>query len=187
MPPAAPRSAAARPAAARSGAARREARIEFHDLLSYRLQRAAYYATRPAYLVYAREFGITGVEWRLMGNLYAEAPLSLARAAEEADVHLAQASRAIAALTRRGWVRSETDSRDARALRLALTAEGRALYRRLLERARRLHETLVAGLSAEEREALHRMLDQVAAAGRELLTEQRRAASGKPKRGRAGA
>lgn len=157
-----PRSAAAGPA--------------FHELVSYRLQKAAYYATRPAYLAYAREFGITGVEWRLLGNLYAAAPLTLARVAEEADVQPAQASRVLAALVQRGLVSSQTDAHDARAVRLALTAEGRALYRRLLARTARLHDTLVAELDAAQREQLYRMLDLIADAGRRLLVQARAAA-----------
>jgi DNA-binding MarR family transcriptional regulator len=144
---------------------------DIRDLLAYRLQKAAYYATRPAYRDYARDFGVTGVEWRLLGNLYADGPLSLARVAEEADVQLAQASRTLSGLVGRGLVRRATDAVDARSVQLSLTPAGRALYRRLFRRAAELHDALVAGLSPAERASLFRALDHVAEAGRALLAE----------------
>ena len=151
----------------------RAAAVEFRDLVSYRLQKAAFYATRPSYQVYAREFGITGIEWRLMGNLYTDGPLSLARVAAEADVQLAQASRTLSSLTRRGLVHSEADVHDGRSVRLSLTVEGRALYRRLLARAVKMHESLVASLTADERDSLFRVLDKLSEVGRELLAAER--------------
>jgi DNA-binding MarR family transcriptional regulator len=142
------------------------------DLLAYRLQKAAYYASRPGYHDFVREFGVTGVEWRLLGNLYADGPLSLARVAAEADLPPAQASRTLSGLVERGLVRRATDAADARSVQLTLTPAGRALYRRLFQRAAELHDALVAGLSHAERDSLFRALDHVADVGRALLAER---------------
>ena len=76
--------------------------LTIRELVSYRLQKAAYYATKHSYVVYTRKFGITGVEWRLIGNLYTDGPLSLVRLAEEVDIQLAQASRMMSSLIKRG-------------------------------------------------------------------------------------
>jgi DNA-binding MarR family transcriptional regulator len=143
------------------------------DLLAYRLQKATHYVTKPAYLIYSRDFGITGVEWRLMGNLQASAGLSLAQVCQEADVPMAQGSRTIASLAERGLVARAPDEGDGRSVRLTLTPAGRSLFRKVLARSQALNAGLAGVLTSEELAALYRALDVLAESGRALLESER--------------
>lgn len=149
---------------------------DIRGLLAYRLQKATHYVTKPAYLLYSREFGVTGVEWRLMGNLYTDGPLSLARVCHEADVPLAQGSRTLASLTERGLVVRAAAKGDARSVSLSLTKPGRALYRKMFARAQAFNGVLAGALSSDDMAALSRALDVLADAGRALLEAERQAA-----------
>jgi len=150
-----------------------EAPKTFRDLMSFRLVKASYYCTKPTYLSFLRTHKVTAVEWRLMGNLYADAPLPLARLAVEVDIQLAQASRTVSSLVTRGLVRSEADKKDGRSVQLSLTTEGRALYRRMFGEAVRRQERQLACLTAKELQVLCRALDKLADAGRAMFEEER--------------
>lgn len=139
------------------------------DLVSYQLQKATYYATRPAYQAYGAKFGVTGVEWRLLGNLFADGPMSVRRLSVETDIQISQASRTVASLVERGLVQSASDRADGRSVQLSLTAEGRALYRKLFAEARRWNEALLAALTPEEAQVLLGALDKIAQRGRHEL------------------
>jgi DNA-binding MarR family transcriptional regulator len=138
------------------------------ELLTYRLQKAIVYTTRPAHAAYARRFGVTGVEWRLIGNLALDWPLSLRQLAKEVDVQLAQASRAVTALIGRGLVRADDDAHDGRRVMLSLTPEGRALYRQVFAQARKIDAALLSVLSEQETAVLFEMLERLAEHGRSL-------------------
>ena len=147
--------------------------LGIRDLVSYRLQKATYFATKGAYLFYAHKYEITPVEWRLLGNIYTDGPMSLVRLAEEVDIQLAQASRTITSLVKRGLVYGEADEKDGRSVRLSLTTQGKALYRKLLAEAVRYHQRLTESLTANELEVLILALEKLADTGRLLLQEER--------------
>ena len=143
------------------------------ELLAYRLQRAAFYATKHAHLAFAREFGITGSEWRLIGTISVMEPVSMLRLAEETDIQHAQASRSIASLLERGLVRADGDSKDKRKVMLSLAPRGRTLYRKAFAQAQQRNQRIVSALGDKDTVALVRMLDAVAAEGRLMLEEER--------------
>ncbi len=144
------------------------------ELLAYRLQRASFYTTKHAHMAFAREFGISGSEWRLIGTISVMAPISMLRLAEETDIQLAQTSRTVASLMERGLVRSEGDRADKRKVMLLLTPAGRALYRKAFAEASRRNQRILGALSEQDCLALFRMLDTIAAEGRVMLDEERR-------------
>lgn len=146
--------------------------IGIRDLVSYRLQKATYFATKGAYLFYAHEYEITPVEWRLLGNLYSDGSMSLVRLAEEVDTQLAQASRTIASLVKRELVIGQTDEEDGRRVSLSLTPKGKALYRKLLAEAVRYHNRLMESLTPSEQDILLQALEKLAVVGQELLAEE---------------
>ena len=76
----------------------------------------------------------------------------------------ATVSRQVASLERRGLITRCTDPDDARALRVALTAEGEALVRALRPRVAAARADLFGAVSAVELEAFHHVLDLVDAA-----------------------
>ncbi|MBL8348945.1 MAG: MarR family transcriptional regulator [Burkholderiaceae bacterium] len=74
-----------------------------------------------------------------------------------------QLARLIAGLKDRGLLQGQADDADRRSVRLQLTATGRAVQQQLQGQRRRLAEAAVAGLSADERRALHALLERVRA------------------------
>ncbi len=146
--------------------------LGIRDLVSYRLQKATYFATKGAYLFYASQYEITPVEWRLLGNLYADGTLSVVRLAQEVDIQLAQASRTISGLVKRGLVAGQASQRDGRSVDLSLTPQGKALYRKLLAEATRYHDRLMASLTETEQGVLLQALEKLADAGQQLLREE---------------
>jgi DNA-binding MarR family transcriptional regulator len=147
--------------------------LTIKDLVSYRLHKAAFHATKHAYLAYARRFGITGGEWRLIGILHTDGPISLARLAEEVDIQLAQASRMMSALIRRGLAQGRSDEKDGRSVTLSLTTEGEALYHQVFAEARARHEALLSVLTRTERAHLFQALQKLTDKGRAMLEEAR--------------
>lgn len=143
------------------------------ELLSYRLQRASFYTTKHAHIAFARDFGITGTEWRLIGTISVMAPISMLRLAEETDVQLAQTSRTVASLMERGLVRGEGDRADKRKVMLLLTPAGKTLYRKAFAEANRRNQRILGALSETDCMALYAMLDAIAAEGRVMLDEER--------------
>ncbi|MBT9458993.1 MAG: winged helix DNA-binding protein [Burkholderiaceae bacterium] len=143
------------------------------ELVTYRLLKATYYTTKPAYMLYSRKYKVTGVEWRLIGNLFTDGPLTLVKLAEEADIQLAQASRMITALIKRGLVLGVANENDGRSVKLSLTAEGKALYRKIFAEAQSRHNRLLEGLNKTEQQYLYQALDKLADIGREMLEEER--------------
>ena len=101
---------------------------EIQDLLSYKLHRVANLLSRGAELRYRREFGVSLWEWRSIALLGAvREPLSLNHLAHAAGIHKSQMSRVVSGLAKRGLVRREVDTDDARGVRLTLSGTGRRL------------------------------------------------------------
>lgn len=139
------------------------------ELISYRLQKAIVFTTKQTHAVYSRKFNVTGVEWRLIGNLSMDGPLSLRELSEETDIQLAQASRTIASLIERGLVQGDADELDGRRVLLSLTTEGRALYRKVFAEAKKRHQELLSVLSEEEQAGLFLALEKLSEHGRALV------------------
>jgi len=139
------------------------------DLLSYRLHVVANLLSRGAEMRYRREHGVSLWEWRTVALLGADSPQSLNDLAREAGVDKGQMSRVVSGLAARGVVSRDADSRDARAVRLALTAAGRRLYKALIRTAAARDEAFLGVLSAQERKALAAALDKLARQAREHI------------------
>ncbi len=146
------------------------------ELLSYRLHVVANLLSRGAELRYRREHGVSLWEWRTVALLGAQAPQSLNDLAREAGVDKGQMSRVVSGLAARGLVSRDADSRDARVVRLALTAGGRKLYRGLMRSAIERDATLLGRLGAQERKVLDAALAKLAGQARELIAVEKSAA-----------
>ena len=109
---------------------------EIRDLLSYRVHMVANLLSRGAELRYRREFGVSLWEWRSIALLGAVTdPLSLNHLSHAAGIHKSQMSRVVSGLSKRGLVRRESDSDDARGLRFTLSKTGQRLYDGLIRAA----------------------------------------------------
>ena len=146
------------------------------ELLSYRLHRVANLLSRGAEMRYRREFGVSLWEWRTIALLGgAEAAQSLSDLSRAAGVDKAQMSRVVSGLTRRRIVSRETDANDARSIRLALTAPGKRLYRKLISAAAERNSAFLGCLSARERECLENAMTKLSREARAFILKEKRA------------
>lgn len=151
------------------------AATSIRELLSYRLHVVANLLSRGAEMRYRREHGVSLWEWRTVALLGVSAPLSLNDLAQSAGVDKAQMSRVVSGLTARGLVSRNADSRDARAVRLALTAKGRKLYKGLIRSAIARDSAFAGSLSVQERKALDSALAKLAQRAREFIRQEKAA------------
>ncbi|MFC4275700.1 MarR family winged helix-turn-helix transcriptional regulator [Achromobacter aloeverae] len=149
----------------------------FKELISFRLNMLASTWSRLAAETNQREFGVDPREWRIIGMLGADAPMSLQGLAREVNLDKSQASRTVSDMIERGLLQRGADESDGRGVRLSLTAQGKALYRKVFPRAVKRNEQLLAVLSEEERAVLDRALDVLTAHAQETLAESRKTAA----------
>jgi DNA-binding MarR family transcriptional regulator len=126
-----------------------------------RIHSASIHLLRRVREVDARAMGITPARASALSVLVFGGPRSLTELATAERVTPATMSKLVSAMEREGLVRRERDATDARAIRLWPTAKGR----RILERGRAcrldLLESLLAGASAEEIEAVRTAAEAV--------------------------
>jgi DNA-binding MarR family transcriptional regulator len=161
-------SRSARPALAK----RAETPLVIHDLLSYRLGRAANLVSRSAAMRYRREFDVSLGEWRALALLAADAPLSLNDLARAAGLDKAQMSRVVSGLTERGLVLRQMSGRGGRMVELSLTRAGSQLYRGLIGAAAERDAALRGCLTSAERAALESALAKLAAEARRMMHDE---------------
>jgi MarR family transcriptional regulator, 2-MHQ and catechol-resistance regulon repressor len=101
----------------------------------------------------AAGYGLSSAGADALDALAEGGAISLNRLAAELFVDKSTASRLIALLEERGWVRRATDPRDGRALKLQLTAEGGALQQEISADAVWETQAVWRALPEEEREA----------------------------------
>ncbi|GAA1033382.1 MULTISPECIES: MarR family winged helix-turn-helix transcriptional regulator [Amycolatopsis] len=121
----------------------------------------------------AREFEYTG-DWgeilpREYGVLHAlsssDNGLRITELIDDALLTQAGVSRLVARLEKRGLVERHDDAADARACRIALTAEGRAVYRKLgRAHARQVRAAMTRALDPAALETLRTLADALTAA-----------------------
>ncbi|MEL6413400.1 MAG: MarR family winged helix-turn-helix transcriptional regulator [Pseudomonadota bacterium] len=72
------------------------------------------------------------------------------------------ASRAVGSLEQKGLITRARDSIDTRRQVLNITPEGQSLHDKIIGRFSAAEAKMLASLSADEREELHRLLDKIA-------------------------
>jgi DNA-binding MarR family transcriptional regulator len=100
--------------------------------------------------LYRRAFNIGLGEWRLMWVLAIEPRITARRASQIMGLDKAAASRAVAALERRGLVRAALDPRDSRQRLIELSEEGLKLHGRIMLVARERERRMLLPFTKEE-------------------------------------
>jgi DNA-binding MarR family transcriptional regulator len=149
-------------------ARRRPARLQLEDFLPYRLSVVANVVSQALSAAYAQRFGLSIPEWRVLAVLAQQPGLSAAEVADRTAMDKVAVSRAVAALLRCRRIEREFSTRDRRRSVLRLSAEGVAVYARVVPVARDYERTLVGALSERERNALDRILRVLLGRAREL-------------------
>ncbi|WP_181787645.1 MarR family winged helix-turn-helix transcriptional regulator [Streptomyces phytophilus] len=134
---------------------------------------AAWESLLRAQATIAREFEYTGDWGDVLPREYAvlhalsgsDGGHRITELMEDALLTQAGVSRLVARLEKRGYVERRDDPADARACRVALTAEGRETYRRLgRAHARQVREVMTRALDAEQLETLRELTAALLAA-----------------------
>jgi DNA-binding MarR family transcriptional regulator len=109
-----------------------------------------------------RRRGFTFQDWRVLAVLAAHEGANLTELSEATVIPQPSVSRLVANLSRRGYVERQNGKRDSRIVHLYLTAQGRAVYDKMLPLAVDEYRAAMKGFSAKEydqlRAALLRMM-----------------------------
>src|SRR6516164_8438160 len=123
------------------------------QFLTYRLHVLNKLSERGASERYQAKLGITLPEARLIAAVGAFGPFSVMELARHANLDKSQASRAAEALIRQGLVQRQPSASDGRVVLVSLTAEGRALYRKVMPIARKWNGDMFDCLDEAEKAA----------------------------------
>jgi DNA-binding MarR family transcriptional regulator len=151
------------PSPHRRAALSAEAGLVLERFLPYRLSVLMLRISNAIARSYERRFRLSVPEWRVMAVLGRFGPLSANGVAEKTQMDKVRVSRAVARLVASRRVSRRIDPADRRRSVLALTASGKAIHREIVPHARRVEAQLLAGLGAEERGALDRLLAKLEA------------------------
>jgi DNA-binding MarR family transcriptional regulator len=141
------------------------------DFLPYLLSVTSNAVSTRVAEAYRREFGLRIPEWRVMavlGDAGAQTQRDLTAATVMDKVAV---NRACKALEDRGLAARSANARDGRSHHLELTAEGRAMYGRIMPLALDMERQLFDSFSPEERKTFAAMLARLRAAVGDLDPE----------------
>lgn len=142
--------------------------LRLEAFLPYRLAVLANAVSRAIAARYEAEFALTIPEWRVMALLGATPGLTASEVADRTPMDKVAVSRAVKGLADAGRLVAEADDADGRRQRLSLTAQGRAVYRRVAPMALTLEARLLDGFTDEERKALWMLVDRLEESARRL-------------------
>jgi DNA-binding MarR family transcriptional regulator len=138
------------------------ARLELDRFLPYRLSVLTNKVSDAIAREYSERFDLTIPEWRVMAALGNTPGLSASEVAAKTAMDKVQVSRAVARLAEARRVTRRADPGDGRITRLALSANGQAIYDEIVPLALELEAQLMATLTAEERANLERIMAKLA-------------------------
>ncbi len=133
------------------------------QFLTYRLHVLTKRSDRGIGEMYRHRLDISLPEARVIASVGAFGPFSIMDLARHTHLDKSQASRAAEALLQQGLLARSASEEDGRIVLIALTPDGRALYRKILPIARKWNDGLLACLSDSERQTFERLLDKVVA------------------------
>jgi len=107
------------------------------------------------------EYGLSSAQWRMLVTLVKEDGAAQARLAEVLEIEPISVSRLIDRMEEGGWVERRPDANDRRVRMVFATEKARTAFEKVKGLASDLYDTALAGLSAEEREALFHALRTV--------------------------
>ncbi|WP_304305613.1 MarR family transcriptional regulator [Pseudacidovorax intermedius] len=131
------------------------------DLFLFRLAKLASVSGQPLVRLCEGKYGITRREWRLIVVLSQEGPLLSTALARRASIEPARTSRTVTQLVVRGLAERIPRSNDRRCIEIHLTQRARDIYADLYPVVREIEGALLAGLSAQDRAELSRLLSML--------------------------
>ena len=135
--------------------------LDLEHFLPYRLSVLSNTVSSALAGAYARRFGLTIPQWRVVAVLARSPGLSAAGVAERTAMDKVAVSRAVTGLARSGRVRRGLAAKDRRRSVLTLTARGRAVYRQIVPLALAYERRLLGELSPAERSQFDLLLGRL--------------------------
>ncbi|MGH1331714.1 MAG: MarR family winged helix-turn-helix transcriptional regulator [Paracoccaceae bacterium] len=136
--------------------------FDLKDFLPYVLNLAAEEASLSFQRHYKERYGMLRTEWRVLFHLGRYGEMTAKEICTRARIHKTKVSRAVAALEGRRFVRRKEVASDRRHALLSVTAQGRAAFQELFEKARAFDDQLAAQFSKEDEAVLRKCLRQLA-------------------------
>ena len=137
--------------------------LALERFLPYRLSVLSNRISQDIARLYAARFALNVTEWRLLAVLGRYPGLAATELAERTAMDKVAVSRAVASLLADGRLTRKTDGADRRRAVLRLSAKGYRIYDEVAPLALAYERELLAGLRADERAALERLLELVEA------------------------
>ncbi|MGH8135970.1 MAG: MarR family winged helix-turn-helix transcriptional regulator [Steroidobacteraceae bacterium] len=135
--------------------------LDLEQFLPYRLSVLSNTVSTALAGAYARRFGLSIPQWRVIAALARSPGLSAAAVAERTAMDKVAVSRALAGLTRSGRVRRALARNDRRRSVLTLTARGYEVYSRIVPYALEYERRLLAELAPAEQSVLQAVLTRL--------------------------
>lgn len=146
--------------------------FRLESFLPYRLSVTANRVSRAFARRYAKEFGLTIPEWRVLAVVGDGQPVSAAEIVLRTAMDKAKVSRAVAGLLDRDLLRRAINPLDQRRHMLAHSRKGRQIYEAIVPRARALEAEVTQDLSAEQCRLLGQLLDRLLRKAAQLDSEE---------------
>jgi DNA-binding MarR family transcriptional regulator len=136
-------------------------KLDLEHFLPYRLSVLSNTVSSALAGAYARRFGLTIPQWRVVAVLARSPGLSAAGVAERTAMDKVAVSRAVTGLARSGRVRRVLAAKDRRRSVLTLTARGRAVYRQIVPLALAYERRLLSELNPAEQAQFDQLLGRL--------------------------
>lgn len=143
----------------KSGESPRELILE--KFLPYRLAILSHSVSNSIATVYARRFGLTIPEWRVIVILGRFPGLSAVEVAERTLMDKVAVSRAVTRLIKKGRIDRQFADADRRRSILTLSDQGQTVLEEISPLALGIEDMLLDGLNNTEIETLNRVMDQL--------------------------
>jgi DNA-binding MarR family transcriptional regulator len=114
-------------------------------------------------------YGLSPPAWRVMAHVGELQPITAKQIGRRAAMDSVNLSRALAQLDALGFVERRIDGADRRRIILQLTPAGQAVYDAVAPLTAQAEQSLLAGLSAEERATLRELTRRVWERSRQLV------------------
>jgi DNA-binding MarR family transcriptional regulator len=135
--------------------------LELPKFLPYRLSVVTEQVSKLVARAYAVRFGISIPEWRVIAHLGRSSGLSAKTIGEQTAMDKVKVSRAVARLSERRFIRREVNPLDQRAVLLALTPAGRAIYESVAPAALAIERNIFAEFEPAEVAQFARTLERI--------------------------
>ena len=131
-----------------------ESNFALNDFLPFRLNVLAQTVSERLSAIYASKFNLDIPQWRILANLASRGDMKAQDIARITYSHKSTVSRAVQELENRGLIARKVSSADKRSFTLALTSEGRRMFRQLLPLVLEFERKLMASISDADARAL---------------------------------